>query len=415
MKAHVTEQTQRPTLKLVQFSVLQVCIIASYGFARPVTDSLFLEHHTSQNLPKVFLLSAAATALAMVIYNHFNTRYSLLRLLGSSAIVSIVLMLLCLLCYHLEVPGSVYMLYVWREVYMVLLVEIFWSLADTLFSIKTARKSYGLVLGMGSIGGFLVNLLVGPLSAAYGSKMALLGVIPCLGLCALLTWAFSKHLDGAPVFVKKSKEKSVGLQSLAVVRNSKYLMPLLFLIAIVQISISLIDLQFNTLLEVSYPNVDARTGMIGRVHAVIDVVATFLQFFAGFVIKALGTSGVFVGIPLFLGTALVSFIAFPQFLSVALLKISSKCFDYSVFRASKEMLYIPLSQLEKTQGKALIDILVYRIAKSSAALLMIFLIAIQFSNYTMHIALCLMIVWILLAVTIVKRYRSVVDLYYEES
>jgi ATP/ADP translocase len=100
---------------------------------------------------------------------------------------------------------------------------------------------------------------------------------------------------------------------------------------------------------------------------------------------------------------------------VALLKISSKCFDYSIFRASKEMLYIPLSQLEKTQGKALIDILVYRIAKSSAALLMIFLIAIQLSSYTMHIALCLMVVWILLAVTIVKRYKSVVDLYHEES
>jgi len=410
----VTSQTQRPTLKLVQFSILQMCIIASYGFARPVTDSLFLQHHTSQNLPKVFLLSAVATALAMVAYNHFNTRYSLLRLLGASALVSIVVMLLCLLCYHLQVPGSVYMLYVWREVYMILLVEIFWSLADTLFSIKTARTSYGVVLGIGSMGGFLINLLVGPLSAAYGSKMALLGVVPCLGLCAFLTWKFSKSLDGAPVFVKKSK-KSIGFQSLAVVKNSKYLVPLLFLIAVVQISISLVDLQFNTILEVSYPDVDARTGMIGRVHAVIDVLATFLQFFAGFVIKLLGTGGVFVGIPLFLGTALLGFIAFPQFLSVALLKISSKCFDYSIFRASKEMLYIPLNQLEKTQGKALIDILIYRVAKSSAALLMIFLIAIQFSNYTMHIALCLMVIWILLAVTIVKRYKSVVDLYNEES
>ncbi len=402
------------TSKLIQFSILQMCIIASYGFARPVTDSLFLEHHTSQSLPKVFLLSALATAFAMMVYNHFNTRYSLLKLLGCSALISIAFMLLGLFCYHEKVPGAAYMLYVWREVYMVLLVEIFWSLADTLFSIKTARKSYGLVLAMGSVAGFAVNWLVGSLSVAYGSTMALLGVVPCLGLCALLTWIFSKNLGGTPVFVKKT-DKTLRWQSLSVVKHSRYLVPLLFLIAIVQISISLIDLQFSTILELTYPNVDVRTGIIGKVHSVIDVFATFLQFFAGVLIKIIGTGGVFVGIPLFLGTALVGFIAFPQFLSVALLKVASKCFDYSIFRASKEMLYIPLSRLEKTQGKALIDILVYRVAKSSAALLMIFLIAIQFSQYTMHIALCLMVIWILLAVTIVKRYKSVVDLAHEES
>lgn len=409
----MSSKANHSNLKLIQFSLLQMCIIASYGFARPVTDSLFLEHHTSQSLPKVFLLSALATAIAMAVYNYFNTRYSLLRLLGVSAVLSIILMLAGLACYRAGLPGSVYLLYVWREVYMVILVEIFWSLADTLFSIKTARKSYGIVLGIGSLGGFAVNLLVGPISSVFGTHWALLGVVPCLGLCAFLTWAFSKSLDGAPVFVKK-KQNQFGLSSLNVVLNSRYLVPLLFLIAIVQISISLVDLQFNTVLEASYPDVDARTAVIGRVHAVIDVFATILQFFAGFVIKMIGSGGVFVGVPITLGLALAGFIFSPHFLTASILKVTSKCFDYSIFRASKEMLYIPLSHLEKTQGKALIDILVYRIAKSSAALLMIFLIAIQFSQYTMHIALSLMIIWVLLAITIVKRYKSVVDLCNEE-
>lgn len=412
--SHVTSQTERPTLKLIQFSLLGLCIIASYGFARPVTDSLFYLHHSSQNLPKVFLLSALATAGAMAIYNHFNTRHSLLKLLGFTAVVSSLLMVVLLGFYVFQIPGSVYMLYVWREVYMVLLVEIFWSLADSLFSIKTARKSYGLILAIGTIGGIVTNQLVGFVSVSYGSQTALLGVIPCLCMCALLTWGFSKNLGGQAVFVKKA-QKTFGSQSLTVVRNSKYLVPLLFLIAIVQIAVSLIDIQFAGILESTYTDVDVRTGIIGKIHSITDVIAIFLQFFASTIIRVLGMGGVFIGIPLVIGTALVSFIVAPKFLAAAVLKVSSKCFDYSIFRASKEMLYIPLSQLEKTQGKALIDILVYRIAKSSAALLMIFLIATQFSQYTMHIALCLMIAWILLAITIVKRYRSVVDLYHEES
>ncbi len=33
-----------------------------------------------------------------------------------------------------------------------------------------------------------------------------------------------------------------------------------------------------------------------------------------------------------------------------------KALDYSLFRAGKEMLYLPLSYGEKTRGKALVDI-----------------------------------------------------------
>lgn len=390
-----------------------MCIIASYGFARPVTDSLFVQHHGAANLPKVYLLSPFVTAIAMGIYNHFNTRYSLLRLLGFSAMISMAAMLVCLSLYQLKLSGSVYMLYIWREVYMVLMVEIFWSLADSLFSLKTARKSYGLVLAIGSIGG-LSNLLVGVAAHAYGTEMALLGVIPCLGACALLTLAFSKTLGVKPVFVEKSKKK-FGARGLSIVMGSKYLLPLLFLIAIVQISISLIDLQFNTFLQVSYPETDTRTAVIGQIHTIDNLIAAFLQFFAGYIIKILGMGGVFVGIPLVIGIVLLSFIAAPRFLTAAILKITSKCFDYSIFRASKEMLYIPLSPLEKTQGKALIDILVYRVAKSSAALLMIFLLAFSWAAYSMHIVFCLMMIWIFLAVLIVKRYKSVVSLYHEEA
>ncbi|MEI6790717.1 MAG: hypothetical protein WCK42_06020 [Myxococcaceae bacterium] len=110
----MSSQTSHSNLKLIQFSLLLLCVIGSYGFARPVTDSLFYEHHSSQNLPKVFLLSALATAVAMAFYNHFNTRYSLLRLLGVTAVLSGLLMLILLAFYQFQVPGSVYMLYVWR-------------------------------------------------------------------------------------------------------------------------------------------------------------------------------------------------------------------------------------------------------------------------------------------------------------
>lgn len=396
--------------KLIQFSLLGLFIIASYGFARPVTDSLFVAHHGAQNFPLVYLLSPFVTALAMIVYNYFNTKHSLIYLLGCAGIISILVMIFCLCLYKIKMPGSVYMLYIWREVYMVLMIEIFWSLADTLFSIKSARKSYGFVLAISSFGGFS-NLLVGLIAKKYGTQNALFGVIPCLLTCTFLAWVFSKNLNVKPNLHLQSEhnsKKTFGIQGLSVILASKYLLPLMFLVGIVQISISLIDLQFNTLLQATYSDMDTRTEIIGKIHTLDNLIAALLQFFSGYILKFLGINGVFVGIPIVLGIALSGFIILPHFLMAAVLKVISKCFDYSIFRSSKEMLYIPLSHIEKTQGKALIDILVYRAAKSSAALLMIFLFAFGLTSFSMHIVLFLMLIWILLAVTIVKRYENVI-------
>ena len=45
--------------------------------------------------------------------------------------------------------------------------------------------------------------------------------------------------------------------------------------------------------------------------------------------------------------------------------------SYSIFKSAKELVYLPLNYQEKTQGKAVIDIMIYRQAKllASTALL----------------------------------------------
>lgn len=44
-------------------------------------------------------------------------------------------------------------------------------------------------------------------------------------------------------------------------------------------------------------------------------------------------------------------------------KSASKIFDYTIFKSSKEILYIPLSYEERTVGKAIVDMFSYRLAK----------------------------------------------------
>ena len=51
--------------------------------------------------------------------------------------------------------------------------------------------------------------------------------------------------------------------------------------------------------------------------------------------------------------------------------VLAKSLDYSLFRAAKEALYLPLTHRERTQGKAVIDMMIYRVAKGAASLLLI--------------------------------------------
>jgi ATP/ADP translocase len=95
--------------------------------------------------------------------------------------------------------------------------------------------------------------------------------------------------------------------------------------------------------------------------------------------------------------------------TVVVLKVASKVFDYSLFRAAKEILYIPLSYSEKTQGKALVDIMTYRLAKGGASLLVLVLVALDLSASSVGLAIGLIGLWWWLTLVIVRRYRTLVS------
>lgn len=381
-----------------------ICILGSYGFARSITDSLFIEQHTSAKMPYVYLLSTFGTIIVSTIYNHFCLKFPLIKIFRGILILSILIMVIGLISYHFNFIWSIYFLYIWREIYMVVLVENFWSLADALFTIETAKRSYGIILASGSIIGFLINWLVGILCIRFGSKLTLLGVIPCLLIPLILTKyliiPYTKDIQ------RKQEKKTFNIEIVKVIYKSHYLLPLLALIGTIQIAVSLIDLQFNRILEITYVNPDIRSSAIAKIHGQIDIVSIGLQILSSPLIRTLGLKGVFAGIPIILGLSIVLFIFTQSFAAIALVKLLSKCFDYSIFRSSKELFYIPLNKIEKTQGKAFIDILVYRTAKSVAALLMLLLKFLKFENYCMNLVLVLMIIWIILSTLICNRYTS---------
>jgi AAA family ATP:ADP antiporter len=391
--------------RIATLYLLGFLLVFGYSIARPCIDSLFLEHYSSDALPHAWLYIALATVVVIVAYNRYNQRYALLTLFSYLSLISAFILILFLSMYLFGFIPAIYLLYIWKEIYMVVLMETYWSYADIVFSVSTARHTYGLALAISSFGGVLGNLLIGPFAHLVGTNIALSSLVFFLVLGCFIAYAARFIGDEKPRQKKNAAELGLGIKTLI---QSKYLVPLAFLVLIAQIVSAFIDYRFNTMLQQSYVNIDARTEVLGQIHAIVNVFGIAIQLATSQLLKVIGIGNAFMIIPIILGTFILLFLSLPKFAIMVAVKISNKALDYSLFRGVKEILYIPLSREEKTQGKGIIDIFMYRLARGLSSLILMVLISLSLSDFILEFTFVLVLSWLLLAYFIVKRYQKLI-------
>ena len=395
-------------LRVIGLSILAFFLMGSYSLARSTTESLFIEAHTSQALPHVWILVSAAMLASVALYNHFVPRFELMNLFGVVALLSAALMALLMMGRRMELPWIHYLLYVWKDTYMVILVEIYYSFANSAFTIQTARWVYGLfgvLAGLGAIGG---NLIVRHLAPEIGTVATLWLVVPSLLAIGLGGVALGR-LVGVPNPLKEQGEQPGVMDALRVASRSSYLMLVLLLIALTQCVITLIDFSFNEIVEVIYPHTDARTALVSTVYALISMGMLLLHGTTGPLLRLVGVPLTLLGIPLVMGSGVTLFTVVPVLATVVVIKVGSKCFDYTLFRNAKEILYIPLSYQERTQGKSIVDMLTYRIAKGIASVLLAGALATGLPRIVNLLTLALIAGWFLTTLVVTRRFRQKVS------
>jgi ATP:ADP antiporter, AAA family len=392
-------------IRAAGLSALAFFCMLSYAIARPAAESLFLEAHGAEALPKVWLLVAAGALATVGIYNRFSQRVGLVTLYGAVCLVTAGLLLLLLLAWRGDAPWAGYALYVWKDIYIVVLVEIFYSFANSVFPIGRARQLYGVFGIFGSIGGVIGNLSVGALAERHGTEASLLAMLPVLAISWLICLVLSRLAGLQP---RKDRAPAALGEGLSAIRSSSYLLWLLVLVGLVQVVITLIDYQYNGIVESLYGDTDARTAVMGRVYAAVNTGTIVGHAAVWPVIRSLTIPRTLLAVPAVLGVSVLGFALHPFFAAMAIAKVSSKVLDYTVFRAAKEMLYIPLGYAERTAGKAVVDMLTYRVAKGGASLLLLALGLAAVSPAISWIELALIGSWIAVTVVIGRRFRRLV-------
>ncbi|MCO4762372.1 MAG: hypothetical protein KC502_12755 [Myxococcales bacterium] len=400
------EERNLRNLRVGGLSAIGFFMMMGYSMARPAVESVFLAKHGHQGLPYAYLSVVGLMAASVLIYNRFITRASLPRLYAAASVIAAAMLAALQWAVAVDLPGAHLLLYAWKDVYMVVQVEIFYSFCASVFAIGTARWVYGFFGVIGSIGGLTGNLAVGPLAKSVGSMNSLWILVPMLlGGAAAAVW-LGHH--AAETQAPTTQHKPQISEAWAVVRKSRFLLLIMAVVALTQTAITLIDFSFNEAVVAAVPNTDERTQTIGQIYAFVSVGTFVLNALTGPILRIVGVPPTLLSIPLFLATAVVSFLVTPAFAFAAALKIASKCFDYTLFRSAKEILYIPLSHPEKTAGKSIVDMLTYRTAKGGASLLLLGLGALGLTSWVLGTTLVVIALWFAVTFILIRRFRQIV-------
>lgn len=368
--SHTQDLTRRAIILFLNFFL----IILAYYQVKSASRSLLIEYWGPEGFPYVWIASALVLGTFIGFYHRLVERHSRLQVVLGSCLLFIGLLTGFWMLLGFESAFAALAFYIFVDIFSVILVEQFWSLTNTITEAEDGKKSYWFVGTGGLVGG-----VAGGATAAALLKFTPMETPDLLLSCAgILVITFLVNLKmgrmglyeevpskGPPIIAEG------GWRSLV---TSRYLMLIAAALLCAQLAQPVVEYQFITVIAATYPDLDARTTYISTffialnlVSVAVNVVLTplihrFLGVMAGMMIQ-----------PLALAAFSFGFMIQPVLMVAAAMKISDRGLSYSINRASKEQLYIPVDPVRTYQAKAWIDMLGYRVFKVlGSALILLF-------------------------------------------
>lgn len=339
----------------------------------------------------------------------------------------------------------------------IIMTVLFWGFANEITRLAEARRFYSvlaiasnfaaIVAGLTSVmvsqdGSFNPNIPLGK-DAWEQTMMILILMIIVSGILTMFTFRWmNKNVLNDPSYddlhqIKRETKKKGKLsfkESLSYVSNSKYLICIAIIVVAYNLVINMVEVVWKDQLRNLFPSPSDYNNYINNLTAIQGVVSTVLALLLARMINRMGWTWTALITPLVMLVTLVGFFGIlfykealgPYFMSTlgmtplalavffgSAQNCLSKACKYSVFDATKEMAYIPLSHESKLKGKAAIDGVGSRLGKSGGSLihqglLMIFATVTASAPYVGGILSIVVILWCTAIRSLGKQFDSLV-------
>ena len=378
--------------------------LAGYEFIRSSSTVLFKAAYGADKLPLVMALMPFVAFGGVALYGWILSRLGprrtlLITSLGSSLFI--------VMCYLILLTGSkaiTPVMFLFKEFYIVLLIEQYWSYINSSLKQPTAKKLNGPITGIAGIGAAIGALLVALLAEPLGTEaMVLYAAIALLPAAFVSNLTYSLH--GEPK--SPPKREFHGHLALPLFRETPVLGSLLAIVVSAQVVAAVLDFRFQSLLSVQFAGrPDAETAYQGRFWGTLNTSVLVLQFvIAPLLLSFLALRWVHIIMPLIHLVAITVAIIEPSLVTVGIAFFLFKAFDYSIFRAAKEVLYVPLGFDARYRAKEVIDVFGYRTGKGGASMVIALLqkLGVAMNNYYLAIGFVMALLWLALVFPLTRE------------
>lgn len=329
---------------------------------------------------------------------------------------------------------------------------LFYQLANKITMTEEAKRFYPMFALTGSFGNFfsgssiklLYNFVVHGNTLVLMQCIMVLASISAISIMLLFNYINTQVLTDKSIQIPKPKKtfstkKKIPLsESFKIILSSKYLGMVVILVISYGFAINLLEGPWKAEVREVYPNkneflyfmatLNQANGLVSMVFMLVG--ATILKKYSWFTAAIMTPLIIFVT-----GIAFFSFVVFGDYISLILTSffminpafiavvlgtsqnVLSKSTKYALFDPTKEMTYIPIDEELKSKGKAAVDVVGARFAKSFGAFVQstIFIMfpAATYSSISwllMIIFAIVAIIWIIDVKTLNKEYLGYLNL-----
>lgn len=361
---------------IIAMMLASFLITAEASITRASANSLFLTAYSSKFFPIAWLASVPLNFFIVSFYNRFIHKFGCVRMMKLSLWMATIINLLAAF-YLTNIPGLPFLLYLWKDIFIILMFQQIWSVIHATVNINKAKYLYGIFFGMGGLGSVFGSCVPSYLAVSLGTEKLLLFTLP-LYLLTLITyyvamWEREKVATRQDIHATSMQSTDI-LSGFRLIQQSRFLIFILAIVIFIQVASTLLDYQFNAMLEKSFTIQDVRTQFLGRFFRMVNTINVILQFFGSFfLVRLVGLKWAHFIVPFYLGINALLFLQFPTFRMMSVSFGAIKAMDYSIFGIIKEMLYIPLRIEQKFKAKAVIDVFANRTSKAIGSFIILFL------------------------------------------
>jgi AAA family ATP:ADP antiporter len=401
-------------MRVLRMFALLGLIIGTNYVLKPVRSALFLSQFGSSLLPYVYILVALVLGFVAAAFARFGQNRNVPRLLVGLSCFFAGNLLVFWLAALSGWRSMGFVFYVWVSVVIALLPSVFWLLANYIFYAHEGRRLFPVVMAGGLsgsiLGGGATSLLV-PLLGTTGMMPVAGALLLVIALLAGVTASRERERMSERREDLRRQERSRTSPSdespYRLLARSRYLTMLAALVLVTSLTSTLVDYQFNSVVEKSFATEDALTRFFGTFFAAINVLAFFLQLaFSGRLLSRFGVGAGLLVLPLGLFASSFSFVLIPTLFTAASLKTADDGLSNSMNRASLEVLYLPLALSVKNRLKIWIDLFVERVSRGLGGLIILGAtalgsLAVRELGYAVLVLLAL---WIALVLSLRREY-----------